>query len=256
MEYGTELTSSFSKMSNSNNNKPIEDNYNYKDINSKQTLINSKDINIEIPNYTPPPNKTKQKIISINSDNLSNSLDNLPSNYYLYKKLGNSFSFFGNKYGDPLFIIGPNWRLYLCFSFSMSALYYFLLVNFWNYINLTPKILGIIIYLIFYLSYTYTFLINPGYPKHDIGPVSEESKEMLKYCKRCKIWVNKQKNTIHCDICGICIEEYDHHCIWTSKCIGEGNICSFNIFVIFTCIAIIYPMIILFLAKYSLLYLE
>ena len=249
MEYGTELTTKFSEITNSHYD-PIKDNK-YKDINSQELLNDSKDIKIEIP-YNIHSNNIKQKIIPINSDNLYNE----SSNNYLYKKIGNSFSFFGNKYGDPLFIIGPDWRLYICFSFLMSALYYFVFINFWNYINLFPKIFGIIIYLIFYLSYTYTFLINPGYPKHNIDSRNEESKKKLKYCNSCKLWINKGKNTFHCDICDICIEEYDHHCIWTSKCIGKGNICSFNIFVISTCIAIVDPMIILILAKYSLLYLE
>lgn len=27
----------------------------------------------------------------------------------------------------------------------------------------------------------------------------------------------------HCDTCGVCIRSYDHHCPWTSKCIGQGN---------------------------------
>ena len=115
--------------------------------------------------------------------------------------------------------------------------------------------LGIVIYIIFYFSYTYTFLINPGYPKH-INSKIAKSQDNFIYCHICKIWINKKKNTFHCTICDICIEEYDHHCIWTSKCIGDNNIHSFNIFVIFSCIVIIYAMIILFLAQFSYLYLE
>lgn len=31
----------------------------------------------------------------------------------------------------------------------------------------------------------------------------------------------------HCEDCEVCIEGYDHHCPWTSKCIGKGNVCEF-----------------------------
>lgn len=203
--------------------------------------------------------KTKSinnKLTESNYDKLLNSNNNESPKYYFYKKLGNSFSFFGNRNGDPLFIIGPNWRLYICFSISVSGLYIFLLGTFWNFINLTPKVIGIIIYLIFYLSYTYTFLINPGFPKNNLEIKKGESRNKFKYCKICKILVHKENNTFHCDICDICIEEYDHHCVWTSKCIGKNNICSFNIFAIFSFISIIYAMVILYLVKFSFLHLE
>jgi hypothetical protein len=31
----------------------------------------------------------------------------------------------------------------------------------------------------------------------------------------------------HCDDCLVCIEDYDHHCVFFSKCIGGGNIKCF-----------------------------
>ena len=155
-----------------------------------------------------------------------------------------------------IFIIGPNWAFYVCFSFFISALYYFILIYFWNLVNFGPKMVGIVIYIIFYFSYTYTFLINPGYPKHDTNLKISKSQDSFAYCNLCKMWINKQKNTFHCTICDICIEEYDHHCIWTSKCIGGSNIHSFNIFVVFSCIVILYGMVIIFLAEFSYLYLE
>ena len=38
----------------------------------------------------------------------------------------------------------------------------------------------------------------------------------------------------HCTDCGVCINEMDHHCPWTSKCIGAGNMNLFYGFVIST----------------------
>ena len=40
------------------------------------------------------------------------------------------------------------------------------------------------------------------------------------------------KRTEHCTECGICIMGSDHHCPWTSKCIGKKNLCLFNCFLI------------------------
>ncbi len=31
----------------------------------------------------------------------------------------------------------------------------------------------------------------------------------------------------HCEDCMVCIEDYDHHCVFFSKCIGGGNLKCF-----------------------------
>ena len=43
-------------------------------------------------------------------------------------------------------------------------------------------------------------------------------------------FVQVHKKVNHCYDCGICIEGYDHHCPWTSKCIGKRNKYSFYMF--------------------------
>lgn len=35
----------------------------------------------------------------------------------------------------------------------------------------------------------------------------------------------------HCKRCDVCIKGYDHHCPWTSKCIGKTNMKRFMFFV-------------------------
>jgi palmitoyltransferase ZDHHC9/14/18/palmitoyltransferase len=52
-----------------------------------------------------------------------------------------------------------------------------------------------------------------------------------------------KKDMEHCYDCGVCIEDYDHHCVFFSKCIGGGNIIPFwgtmaMLIVNFICIAI------------------
>merc|ERR1712242_524192 len=35
----------------------------------------------------------------------------------------------------------------------------------------------------------------------------------------------------HCDFCQVCVDGYDHHCVWMGKCIGKRNLCAFYSFV-------------------------
>ena len=107
----------------------------------------------------------------------------------------------------------------------------FLLLN-WTNFSLFINILCIINLIIFQLSYTYTFIINPGYPKNDIGRKNGEPKDLFNFCRECKFYVYKNRNVNHCFDCGICIEGYDHHCPWTSKCIGSYNLFSSYVFLV------------------------
>ena len=57
-------------------------------------------------------------------------------------------------------------------------------------------------------------------------------------CVFCKI--ARPPKTQHCYSCDVCIEELDHHCPWTGKCIGKNNIKNFYVFLTLIPIAIIF----------------
>jgi len=38
--------------------------------------------------------------------------------------------------------------------------------------------------------------------------------------------------SMHCIICDICIEDFDHHCFWVNNCIGGNNLSTFIIFLL------------------------
>jgi len=47
------------------------------------------------------------------------------------------------------------------------------------------------------------------------------------FCDCCGTWSHKNEDVEHCEECNVCIFGYDHHCPWTSKCIGRDNFVNF-----------------------------
>ena len=82
----------------------------------------------------------------------------------------------------------------------------------------------------FLFSILIIFLINPGIPSRKFFSKNYKIKENQMYycCNKCNIVAPVELNTAHCELCNICILNYDHHCIWTGKCIGKGNIIFFE----------------------------
>lgn len=63
------------------------------------------------------------------------------------------------------------------------------------------------IYLCQVTSYCYTFMINPGLPRKNIV-MTESPKKMTKgykYCNQCRVLMNLDENTNHCDDCNVCV---------------------------------------------------
>ena len=98
------------------------------------------------------------------------------------------------------------------------------------------KILFVLNYFVFIISYLYTVFVNPGIPKKQYYTEYFRDKKMgdaknWTKCSQCNILIPKTFKVIHCEICQICVIEQDHHCPWTGKCIGKYNLLSFYIFV-------------------------
>ena len=223
----------------------------YSLIDSKEDYyMGPKDIKLGI--YSKGVEKPKKVIYPVNSDYLP-SIPIEKQNKYCYKKLGNTYSFFGDIYGNPRIIIGPHWYLFVFVTIFFSSIFSLEVIFFYKYSSFFMKFTGFFIYFIFLFSYSYTALINPGYPKHDINSIIGEPRDKFIYCSTCKMWINKEKNIQHCFDCDICVEGLDHHCPWTGKCIGAKNLISFYIFVGSIFILIVHFMLVgTFLDKKSL----
>ena len=158
----------------------------------------------------------------------------------LYLFVGRTLFLFLDKYSNPLFIIGPNWPMFICLISTLSLLMLFIFLKFWSSLGFYTKLFGKIIYFTFIISYTYTSLINPGYPRNTIGRSFGIPKNDYYFCEYCGFYLRKCSYGSHCDQCKICIEKYEHHCVWTGHCIGKNNKITFYIFLFSTFALIIY----------------
>ena len=125
--------------------------------------------------------------------------------------------------GEPLIIIGPETQYYV-WIFSFVSLFSIIIYSL-KKSNILIKILFIFGYLFFAITYTILLLINPGFPKNKnkVDPLMLQTH--YQQCKDCNSISLKQsgKLTIHCEKCKICIEHFNHHCPFATKCIGRGN---------------------------------
>ena len=134
------------------------------------------------------------------------------------------YTYYYNLNGDPIIAIGPD-ILFFIFMYIINIIFnIFLLKTLWKHLIILLKILGIIIILIQQSFYVLTSIINPGLPKKFYQIDRENNPNLYKYCKECKFWYKKKTGTFHCYECGVCIEGYDHHCPWTTKCVGKNNV--------------------------------
>lgn len=73
------------------------------------------------------------------------------------------------------------------------------------------------------VSYTVTAVKDPGVVFNDVGnDLEEDTSGRSSLCKYCLIY--KDKNIEHCEDCGLCMKNLDHHCIFTGKCIAQNNL--------------------------------
>jgi hypothetical protein len=225
------------------NNYDLNENNKNFDYNNLKIIINNKKISNE---SFPIKNKNKNNNIkNISNDNsiikISSNLSNKSTineftysqtEKQFYKKIGNCYAFFFNEYGDPYLIIGPQYWMFILLTILVNFLIIIFLILNLNNFSLFVNILCLCNLITFQISYTYTFMINPGYPKNDIGRKNGEPKDLFSFCRECKFYVYKNRNVNHCYDCGICVEGYDHHCPWTSKCIGIYNLFSSYVFLV------------------------
>ena len=247
--------SSLSELQDYNKNKKT---FNF--LNKKHILINTiknKD-NSKLLN-----NSEKEKNRNIKR-NIKKEENKYPSKKNTYNKnsckKGNVYCFLiVNNY--PIFTLGPQYY-YPIIIFSFNHIIFFLFIKFvYNQINFLFKLASFSSLIIVDFSQLYTIFINPGIPKkiwflsdkiiniimHDENVYKEFNINKYQICRKCNLLIDKCLKIIHCDICNICCEYYDHHCPWIGKCIGKNNYLSFKVFIFSNILYILLLIVILFI---------
>ena len=135
--------------------------------------------------------------------------------------------------GEPLFVLGPGIQYYIwIFSFSsfLTVIFYSLKKK----CNSTMQLLFWIGYLFYGITYSLLMLLNPGIPKNKTNVDIIELRKNYIQCEICKCIYKKNSGylTFHCNECNICVENFDHHCTYASKCIGNNNKFIFKLWII------------------------
>ena len=205
--------------------------------NKKKKKLNLTKKNKKNSKYLVKKNKNSIKVYE-NKSYSENFFYNNKS--HIYKFVGRSLFLFMDKYDNPLLIIGPHWPLFACFFGTINILYFIITIKLWHKFGFKSKLINQISYWLYTLSYSYTSLINPGYPKNNHERKNGYPRNEFYFCSICKFYVKISTDASHCDECGICIEGMDHHCPWTSHCVGKNNTITFYIFVLSTLFSICY----------------
>ena len=188
------------------------------------------------------PQQKNNKIISPEEQ-----FKNYP-NYRFYKcfgilicKIGNTFTcnFDINNNNSPKICIGPQWYLAIfcniLITTIIASMYFFfteLYSPFWQ------KFLYLSFAFMVYFYFNRCALINPG-----IVQSKNHAADSNGFCSICKVYFNTNNNVEHCNMCGICVEKMDHHCIWVGKCVGKNN--KFSFYAMLASIGFIYAYIII-----------
>ena len=157
------------------------------------------------------------------------------------------------KENEPLITLGPQFHLSIIIIIIVNLTNIFALLFIYNKLHYFFNLPGLIFYLFQSYSHLYTMLTNPGIPKKkwflhenlikETNFNSQFNFEKFLICRKCNLLIDRNLNIVHCHICNICCEEYDHHCPWMGKCIGKNNNKTFGWFLLGTFLYFLYIII-------------
>ncbi len=135
------------------------------------------------------------------------------------------------RFGKFRVVIGPHWYVSLLGFALLTLIGLGTLIQFWQSLSLVLRTLYISVLGFTLLMYTVMFLSDPGIiPQKLNGAAIEDVESTVKYsCTKCMAL--RSQKAYHCEDCDVCIDGWDHHCVWVGKCIGRENLMVFYVFV-------------------------
>ena len=123
--------------------------------------------------------------------------------------------------------------LFISLHIVIIFLTFFMLMPYFN--NTIFSLCYLAISFLVFLLFGYLSFSDPGKminnENKQLLDLVEKGEELENFCPFCL--VKKNYKTVHCLICKICVDEFDHHCFWVGNCIGKNNYEFFFIFLIF-----------------------
>ena len=56
--------------------------------------------------------------------------------------------------------------------------------------------------------------------------IKREENRSYRFCRHCEII--REPRVEHCSMCGLCVHDIDHHCVFFGNCIARDNLSSFH----------------------------
>ena len=190
------------------------------------TKANSSVSNNENNNNNSSNYDTNDTVSHYSHNILNNDLEENPNNEInpnldrIFNKI-HPFLFINN---EPLILIGPD-LLYYIIIFSISSFFSFIFFSLKAKSYFIMKLIFLLGYFFYAITYSLLMLLNPGIPTNKSNFDLEELKKNYNQCSICNciFYKNNDYITFHCNECNICVENFDHHCSFASKCIGKKN---------------------------------
>lgn len=144
----------------------------------------------------------------------------------LYKRVGRCHCLLVSAQGKPWICIGPDWPYFLGLFALLGAVGGLFVFRVAAEVGTNFQLVGIVLYCVTMGSYGLTGLLDPG-----LNPTHSQFEPLISdpYCSKCQS--PRSRGAEHCDTCGVCIRQRDHHCPWVNKCVGEGNLLPFYLFI-------------------------
>ena len=185
-------------------------------------------------------------------------LDNI--HYWRPQRIGNSFLLCGKKntaFPQQCFV-GPEWPCMVITNILIIVPTYFFIVNIAADLDMIVVILAIITVSILLVMFAATACSEPGIiwvPGDFDGAQAKSAEEKLEsgyvktftpagatvstiQCGQCQI--ERPRSAAHCYECGLCVDDLDHHCPWTGKCIAKKNLQRFHGFLYSLCFHLLF----------------
>jgi len=146
--------------------------------------------------------------------------------------------------------VGPDWYCMLITYALILVPSILFTIYIADAISVALTVLSIISLAVLLACYSYAACSDPGiiYKDADLSLSDPEAEGMAarhRYgnvavieCSQCKMM--RPCTAMHCYECGVCIDDLDHHCPWTGKCIGKKTLQAFYFFLFFLTTHILY----------------